>query len=139
MTGLTSALAGLRLALLGGLTLLLGAFHGFVGWHKLFSSREELMLHKAWTVHIPDVVGRAVGMAEIVLTAALLVALVRPSLARLGLWSCGAFIALEIVSTITHQVSRDGAPLAQNLLSIALTGALAWLFATRNRRQIRSA
>lgn len=120
-----------RLALLVPLTLLLAAFHGFVGWHKVFSSREELMRHTAWTVHLPEWLGRIVGITELALTLLLLLALVRPRYSRLGMLAACGFIALELVSTVTHQITQDGASLAQNLLSIFITAVVAWLFAQR--------
>ncbi len=120
-----------RLALLVPLTLLLAAFHGFVGWHKVFSSREELMRHTAWTVHLPEWLGRIVGITELALTLLLLLALTRPRYSRLGMMAAYGFIALELVSTVTHQIAQDGASLAQNLLSIFITAVVAWLFAQR--------
>lgn len=120
-----------RLALLAPLTLLLAAFHGFVGWHKVFSSREELMRHTAWTVHLPEWLGRIVGISELALTLLLLLALVRPRYSRLGMLAACGFIALELVSTVTHQIAQDGASLSQNLLSIFITAVVAWLFAQR--------
>jgi ABC-type antimicrobial peptide transport system permease subunit len=121
----------LRRLLLVALTLLLCAFHGFVGWHKAFSSHAELVQHTAWTMHLPIWLGKLVGWLEMGLTAALLAALLRPSLARLGVWSCVAFVVLELVSAATHQLMRDGASLAQNALTVVLTALLAWLYAQR--------
>lgn len=123
----------LLLLLLAALTLLLSAFHGFVGWHKAFAPYEELVKHSAWTLHLPIWLGKAVGWTELGLTAALLAALVRPSFARIGVWACVAFVALEVVSSVTHYVTRDGGSLMQNSLSIALTLLLAWLYARRIR------
>lgn len=120
-----------RLALLVPMTLLLSAFHGFVGWHKVFSSREELMRHTAWTVHLPEWLGRLVGITELALTLLLLLALFRPGYSRIGMMAAYGFIALELVSTVTHQLAQDGASLVQNLLSIFITAVVAWLFAQR--------
>lgn len=128
------ALAVLELLLLAALTLLLGAFHGFVGWHKAFSPYEELVKHSAWTIHLPIWLGKLVGWTELALTAALLVALLRPALARLGLWACAAFVALELVSSVTHYATQDGGSLGQNAVSVALTAVLAWLYLRRSRR-----
>jgi len=113
------------------LTLLLSAFHGFVGWHKAFSPYEELARHSAWTVHLPMWAGRAVGWTELAATAALLAALLKPALARVGVWACAIFIAMECVATAVHYFTRDGGSLLQNGVSISLTVALAWLHARR--------
>ena len=125
-----------RLALTLALTLLLSAFHAFVGGHKTFSSREELIKHTAWTVHLPEWLGKLVGVIEMGLVAAMLVALLRPRFSRVGQLACYGFIVLELVSTATHQITQDGASLSQNLVSILLTAALAWLFAERARATI---
>ena len=124
----------LRLLLLAALTLLLGAFHGFVGWHKAFSTHEQLVEHAAWTMHLPMWLGMLVGWVEMIVTAGLLLALVRPALARLGYWCCLYFIVLELVAAATHYVMHDGGSLPQNALSIALTALLAWLYTLRSRR-----
>jgi len=121
----------IRLLVLVALTLLLGAFHGFVGWHKAFSTHEELVQHAAWTMHLPIGLGKAVGWIEMIVTAALLVALVRPRLARMGMWACSVFILMELAATVTHYLTQDGGSLMQNAVSITLTAALARLYATR--------
>lgn len=128
------AFAVLRLIALVALTLLLCAFHGFVGWHKAFSTHAELVQHSAWTMHLPMWLGKSVGWIEMIVTAALLVAMVRPSLARTGMWACLYFIALELVATATHYLTQDGGSLLQNAVSIALTALLAWLYAIRPAR-----
>lgn len=121
----------LLLILLVVLTLLVGAFHGFVGWHKAFSTHEELVQHAAWTQHLPMWLGRFVGWTEMIATAALLLALLRPRLARTGFWACILFIAMELVAAATHHVTRDGGSLVQNAVTISLTALLAWLYARR--------
>jgi|JI6StandDraft_1071083.scaffolds.fasta_scaffold278025_1 hypothetical protein len=116
-----------RLALILVLTLPVAAFHGFVGWHKAFSSHAELVVHKAWTMHLPAVLGKAVGWVEIALTLVLLLALAQPRFARQGVLACGMLIVLEVISLITHQVMNDGAPPLQNVFSVAVTALLGWL------------
>jgi uncharacterized membrane protein YphA (DoxX/SURF4 family) len=125
------ALAVVRLLVLVALTLLLGAFHGFVGWHKAFSTHEQLVQHAAWTMHLPTGLGKAVGWIELIVTAVLLVALVRPPLARMGMWACIVFILMELAATVSHYLTQDGGSLMRNAVSIALTALLAWLYATR--------
>lgn len=121
----------LRLVVMAALTLLLGAFHGFVGWHKAFSTHEELVQHSAWTMHLPMWLGKSVGWVEMAATAAMVAALLRPRLARVGVWSCLYFIVMEVVAAATHYVTQDGGSLVQNAVAISLTALLAWLFATR--------
>jgi len=128
---MNQVLGVIRLLVLTALTLLLGAFHGFVGWHKAFSIHEELVRHAAWTMHLPIGLGKAVGWIEMIASAALLVTLVRPPLARVGMWACIAIILMELAATVTHYLTQDGGSLMQNAVSIALTAVLAWLYATR--------
>ena len=124
-------MGALRLFVLVALTLLLSAFHGFVGWHKAFSTHAELVQHAAWTMHLPMWLGKAVGWTEMAVTAALLLAMVRPPLARVGYWACILFIVMELAATVTHFVTRDGGSLVQNAVAISLTALLAWLYVAR--------
>ena len=130
-----TAIGVARLVALGALTLLLCAFHGFVGWHKAFSTHEELVQHAAWTMHLPMWLGKSVGWIEMAVTAALLVAMVRPRLARTGLWACITFIAMELAATVTHYLTQDGGSLVQNAVTISLTAVLALLYAARPRKK----
>lgn len=120
-----------RLGLIVVFTLPLALFHGFVGWHKAFSSHAELVQHKAWTAHLPLALSRAVGWLELALTAALIIALLRPQLARMGAVACGALVLLEAISLLTHQIMQDGAPALQNVVTIVVTAFLGWLYAGR--------
>lgn len=121
----------LRTVLLAALTLLLGAFHAFVGWHKAFSSHAELVRHSAWTMHLPMWLGRLVGWTEMIATAALLLALVRPMLARMGVVVCAVFVVMELAAAATHYATQDGGSLTQNAVTISLTVLLAWLYSRR--------
>ena len=122
----------LQLFALAALTLLLGSFHGFVGFHKAFSTHEELVRHAAWTMHLPMWLGKTVGWVEMAATAVLLAALVMPKLARAAMVVCLWFAALEVVAGIVHQVTQDGGSVTQNAVAIFLTLGLAWLYAMRN-------
>jgi len=124
-------LGAFRLIVLVALAVLLGAFHGFVGFHKAFSTHEELVQHSAWTMHLPMWLGKTIGWAEMIGTAILLVALFRPRLARAGMWVCLYFAAMEVVAGVVHYRTQDGGSLVQNALAILLTCALAALYATR--------
>jgi hypothetical protein len=130
-----TVLGAIRLLVLVALTLLLGAFHGFVGWHKAFATHEALVRHAAWTMHLPIGLGKAVGWIEMIVSAVLLVALVRPPLARMGLWACSVFIVMELAAFLIHYRTQDGGSLMQNAVSIALTALLAWLYATRSQHR----
>jgi hypothetical protein len=130
----TQVLWALRLLAMVALTLLLCAFHGFVGFHKAFSTYEELVQHSAWTMHLPMWLGRTVGWVEMVATAILLAALPWPRLARTAMWICLYFAAMEVVAGAVHHLTQDGGSLTQNALAIFLTLVLAALHATRPAR-----
>jgi hypothetical protein len=134
---LNKVLTAVQLLVLVALTLLLGAFHGFVGFHKAFSTHEELVQHSAWTMHLPMWLGKTVCWVEMIGTAVLLVALFRPRYSRAGMWVCIWFAALEVVAGVVHYVTQDGGSLIQNALAIFLTSLLAWLYATRPGRSGR--
>ncbi len=127
-------LGAVRLLVMAALTLLLGAFHGFVGYHKAFSTHEELVQHAAWTMHLPMWLGKTVGWVEMIGTAMLLAALFRPRLASWGMAVCIWFAVLEVVAGVVHYVTQDGGSLVQNAVAIFLTSLLAWLYATRPGR-----
>ncbi|NLR72493.1 hypothetical protein HGI47_16580 [Novosphingobium sp. ERN07] len=120
-----------RQGLIVVLTLPLALFHGFVGWHKAFSSHAELVMHKAWTAHLPEALGRAVGWLELALTLAFIAALLRTRLTRMGVMACAALVVLEAISLLTHQIAKDGAPALQNVVTIVVTAFLGWLYARR--------
>ncbi|MEY4761181.1 MAG: hypothetical protein RLZZ200_1037 [Pseudomonadota bacterium] len=121
----------LREIVLVPLVLVLVAFHGFVGWHKAYSPREVLVQHSAWTVHLPNWLGRSVGWVELAATLALFTALLRPRLSRLGFIASLAFIVMEFVSAATHYLTQDGGSLVQNAVTILLSSLMALLFQRR--------
>lgn len=131
---MTQVLGVARLLAMVALTLLLCAFHGFVGFHKAFSTYAELVQHSAWTMHLPLWLGKTVGWVEMVATATLLLALAWPRLARTGMWICLYFAAMEVVAGVVHHLTQDGGSLTQNALAIFLTLVLAALHATRPMR-----
>lgn len=107
------------------LALVLGAFFAFVGWMKAFAPLSELKLHHAWTVWIPEALGRAVGWSEMIGGTLLVVSL---AIGRLAAWHrCVAlyFIANQIAAGAVHLTVGETGALAQNAVLIAGFACLA--------------
>ncbi|BBD98671.1 hypothetical protein SAMIE_1021720 [Sphingobium amiense] len=116
---------------LGAMSLLLAAFFLFVGYMKASAPLPELALHGAWTVHLPEAAGRAVGVSEMALALALLAGLARP-----GAGAVAALILVlnQIAAAAVHAGSGESAALPQNAVLIALCLAVAGLQRVRMRR-----
>lgn len=112
------------------LALLLAAFFGFVGWNKAFAPLAELARHGAWTVHLPEGLGRLVGWSELALAAALLAVPVRPSIARIAAL---ALVLNQIAAALVHGALGETAALPQNAVLIVILLAL-WGAAREPRR-----
>lgn len=112
------------------LALLLAAFFGFVGWNKAFAPLAELARHGAWTVHLPEGLGRLVGWSELALAAALLAVPVRPSIARIAAL---ALVLNQIAAALVHGALGETAALPQNAVLIVMLLAL-WGAAREQRR-----
>jgi DoxX-like family len=107
---------------------LLAAFFGFVGWNKAFAPLAELARHGAWTVHLPEWLGRLIGWSEMAMAAALLAALAPRwrHLARIAAW---LLIVNQLAAAAVHFSHGETAAMPQNAVLIAvlfiLAGALA--------------
>lgn len=128
-----------QLLLMVPLSLLLAVFHGFVGWHKAFAPLDELARHTAWTVHLPELLGRAIGWLEMGLALALILALIghfsRPALACIGMWAAIIFVMLEVISSWVHYRHGEVFMLKQNAASVGMTALLAWLYHARSAKR----
>lgn len=116
----------LGLALVTTLTaLLLAAFFGFVGYMKTFASIATLAQHHAWTVALPEWLGRAVGISELLCAAGLVAAI---SLRGKLVWApriTGLLIANQIVAATIHATRGELDALPQNVVLITLLAACA--------------
>ena len=106
------------------MSLLLAAFFLFVGFMKASAPLSELVSHGAWTVHLPEAAGRAVGVSEMALALALLAGLVRPVA---GAWAALILIVNQIAAAAVHAASGESAALPQNAVLILLCLAVAGL------------
>ena len=115
------------------LTLLLGGFSAFVGWNKAFAPLDILREHSAWTYHLPELLGRTVGWLEMAAVLALLMALVRPRLARLGLIGAAWIGANHAVAAVVHIIHEEWHTLTQSGIVLVLCAIWVWLWRARTR------
>lgn len=103
----------------------LAAFFAFVGWYKAFAPQAELLLHHAWTAHVPWWIGRPMGWTELAAAAALAAGVTTrawPATRIAATW-----LALsQVVSAWVHVHNGEGGALGQNLFLFASLGVIAW-------------
>ncbi len=119
-------MAIVRTALRILLSLPLAAFFGFVGWMKASAPLTTLAQHGAWTVRLPEPLGRVVGVSEIACALLLLVGLL-PRRARIGAASALVLIANQGVAAAVHAGAGESHALPQNAVLVAALALVAWL------------
>ncbi len=119
-------MAIVRTALRILLSLPLAAFFGFVGWMKASAPLATLTQHGAWTVRLPEALGRVVGVSEIACALLLLVGLL-PRRARIGAASALVLIANQGVAAAVHAGAGESHALPQNAVLVAALALVAWL------------
>lgn len=127
----------LGVGVFAGLCLLLAAFFGFVGFMKATASSADLARYGAWTVHIPPVLGRAVGWSEIALALALLGGLLPRPGPRLSALAAGLLLLNQIVAAMVHANRGELSALPQNMALIVacavIIGLQRWAFGNRGK------
>lgn len=111
----------------------LGAFSLFVGYNKALAPLEVLREHSAWTVHLPVVLGRVIGWAEIAAAAVLILGLFAGRLARLGSWAAVWITLNHAAAAVVHVVHREWHTLTQSAVVIMLCLVMVWLYRQRAR------
>jgi hypothetical protein len=115
---LTNAAAALPLA----------AFFAFVGYYKAFASLAELAKHSAFTVHLPEWLGRTIGWIEIACALALVAGIFWRRAGPAQIAAALFQIAEQGVSSLIHARHGEAAMLPQNA---ALAGLLLLIVITR--------
>lgn len=119
--------------------LALAAFFAFVGWNKAFATLADLARYHAWTVYIPEALGRAVGWSEMALAAGLLGALV-PACWTMARASALLLVANQVMAATVHIAQGEADALPQNGLLIAALLAVAFVLpATQNKQEKETA
>ena len=106
-------------ALVSIIAILLAAFFLFVGWNKAFSSLADLARYGAWTVWIPEWLGRLVGWSEMACAVALLAILV-PGWERIARAAAVILVANQLVAAAMHFAHVELGALPQNAVLVTL-------------------
>lgn len=124
-------------ALIAVLCIGLAAFFGFVGWNKAFAPLEDLARYHAWTVHLPEWLGRAVGLSEMALALGLLAVLIRKP--RIICTAALLLIVNQLVAALVHLTHGEASALPQNAVLIALLALTARAARPANSQSLESA
>lgn len=109
---------------------LLGLFFLFVGYMKAFAPLAELMQHHAWTIYLPEPIGRAIGWSELGCALLLLIGIPRPAAGWIG---AVALLFNQMVAAAVHGWMGEVQSLPQNAV-IALICVL--ILALQSGRRI---
>lgn len=113
--------------------LLLAAAFVFFGYFKSFAPRAVLEQHHAWTTALPDLIGRAVGLSELLAAALLLIfGAIRPDRRRIVVGVALYAIANQGCAALVHIMRGESAALPQNVVLAGL--ALLLIAATRTHQ-----
>jgi len=105
------------------LALPLSAFFAFVGWHKAFSPIAELEKHGAFTVHLPEYLGRLFGVTEMLCALALLAG-IAPRWGAAAKWGAVYVFLSQIVAGAIHVIYGEMQALPANAQWMAMAAAL---------------
>jgi uncharacterized membrane protein (UPF0136 family) len=109
----------------------LGAFSLFVGYNKALAPLAVLREHSAWTIHLPVLLGRVIGWAEIASAVVLILGLFAGRLARWGSWAAVWITANHMVAAVVHVIQSEWHTLTQSAVVIALCLLMVWLYRRR--------
>jgi len=113
------------------LALALGGFSLFVGYNKALAPLALLREHSAWTIHLPEMLGRAVGWAELLGACVLLAGLIYRPLARAGFWAACWITANHVAAAGIHIAHGETHTYGQSAVTITLCLLMCWLYRRR--------
>lgn len=116
------------------LAILIGGFALFVGWHKATAPIGLLREVTAWTIHLPLLAGRLVGVFEMLAACALLLSLAAPRFAMAGAWGAVGIAGLNTAGAAVHYLHAETGTYAQSAVMVPLCFILAALALVRARR-----
>jgi uncharacterized membrane protein YphA (DoxX/SURF4 family) len=125
----------ITMTLLAIVTTVLALFFLFVGYMKAVAPLAELAQHHAWTVHLIEPLGRAVGWSEIGCALLLVVGLFRPTAGRIG---AAVLLVNQIAAAAVHISVGEIASLPQNAVIILLC-LLVWHLQSSRKISARAA
>lgn len=102
------------------LALAIAGFSLFVGYNKALAPLAVLTQHSAWTIHLPVLLGRALGWLELLAATTLILSLAIPRLARAGLWAAIWITLNHSVAAVVHVQAKEWHALPQSAVVIPL-------------------
>lgn len=108
-------------------------FFAFVGWNKAFAPLGELARHRAWTIHLPETLGRVIGWSEMLFALGLLCAFV-PRLRRFAPLFAFLLIVNQLAAAAVHASLGEFDALPPNAGLVLLLALLAWLLRPAERK-----
>jgi uncharacterized membrane protein YphA (DoxX/SURF4 family) len=99
------------------LSLAVAAFFAFVGYMKTTAPLTDLAKYHAWTVHLPEWLGRAVGLSEMACALLLLAGMARPRWGEIG---AAILLINQLFAAAVHFSQGEMAALPQNGVITAL-------------------
>ena len=103
--------------------LVLAAAFAFFGYFKTVAPLSVLAEHHAWTVALPEWLGRIIGISELAAAATLLAGAILPSMRRAASIAAGSLIVNQACAATVHLASGDVAALPQNAVLVAFCAA----------------
>ena len=103
-----------------GIALTLAAFFGFFGYFKTFVPLATLAQHHAWTVVLPEWLGRIVGVSELLTALILALGAFLPAMRRPAAIAAGYLIVNQGCAALVHLTHGESAALPQNAVLTAL-------------------
>jgi uncharacterized membrane protein len=113
----------LRHILCAAIALPLAAFFAFVGWYKTVSPLAELARHGAYTVHLPEWLGRCAGVTEMLCALALVVGIV-PRWRVAAKWGAVYVFISQIIAGTIHVIHGETGALLANARWMAMAAIL---------------
>ena len=115
-----------RFAVAAVIAVLVAAFFAFVGYNKVFASLAELARYGAWTIWLPETIGRLVGWSEMLCAAGLLCIFIARCrhLARVAAL---ILIVNQLAAAAVHASHGETSALPQNVVLVALLALVAAL------------
>ena len=117
---------------LTALSVVIGGFSLFVGYNKALAPLAELREHSAWTIHLPVLLGRAVGWTELLAASLLLLGLAFRPLARAGFWSACWITANHVAAAGFHIAHSETQTYSQSAVMITLCLVMTLLYWRRS-------
>lgn len=102
------------------LALPIAAFTLFVGYNKALAPMQVLVEHLAWTTHLPEPLGRAIGWVEVATSLVLLLSIVLPRLKRAGLLAAAVIAFNHSVAVLVHIGAAEWSTLGQSAVLVPL-------------------